>query len=192
MKWELVARERLYTGERRSFIKDHLKIDNQEAEYLWVDSSDSVIVVPVSIVNEQINFLLIEQYRYPIQRRSLEFPGGLKESNEPAEEAAIRELKEETGCKVLNIKFVHLTNESPAVSQCKTHVYLAMVDAELESQNLEHAELRSDLKTVWLTSDELLKKVQDNDITDAKTLAALSVVLFKTAKAKEYLSALTG
>jgi ADP-ribose pyrophosphatase len=42
-------------------------------------------------------FVLVQQYRPVIERRTLELPGGLRESGENPQFTAIRELKEETG-----------------------------------------------------------------------------------------------
>ena len=41
--------------------------------------------------------LLEKNYRPPVDKYCIEFPGGLIDANESKEEAALRELKEETG-----------------------------------------------------------------------------------------------
>lgn len=43
------------------------------------------------------HLLLVLSYRPPVDRVCIEFPAGLAEENETAEEAALRELREETG-----------------------------------------------------------------------------------------------
>jgi len=46
-----------------------------------------------------LSTVLIEQFRPPINKLIIEFPGGLIDEGETAEQAAIRELEEETGFK---------------------------------------------------------------------------------------------
>ena len=60
--------------------------------------TDAVIILPIlRNVNGSIDTLLVEQYRPPVQCSTLEFPAGLVDSHETIEQAALRELYEETG-----------------------------------------------------------------------------------------------
>ena len=55
-------------------------------------------VVIYSLYGEQQDkVVLIRQYRYAINDFVYEFPAGLVEKQEPYKEAAVREMKEETG-----------------------------------------------------------------------------------------------
>lgn len=61
---------------------------------------------------EQI--LLVRQYRYPLGREIYELPAGLIDSGETASEAAIREIREETG---LTLSVVYDSSDNRAGSQ---------------------------------------------------------------------------
>ena len=63
------------------------------------DVPDAVIIVPVlkSKKHRTIDTLLVEQFRPPVNKVCLEFPAGLVDRNESAQDAAVRELEEETG-----------------------------------------------------------------------------------------------
>merc|ERR1712038_95576 len=63
------------------------------------DTPDAVVIIPIlrSKKNNSIDTVLVEQYRPPVGSYALEFPAGLIDKNETAQQAALRELWEETG-----------------------------------------------------------------------------------------------
>jgi len=69
-------------------------ISDETLPYYSIESSDYVCVIAK---NAQGEFLLVSQYRPALERESLEFPAGHVEAGETPEEAARKELLEETG-----------------------------------------------------------------------------------------------
>jgi 8-oxo-dGTP pyrophosphatase MutT (NUDIX family) len=69
------------------------------------DSADAVIIIPILQKDERqdgdegtiMDTILVSQYRPPTGRETFEFPAGLIDKGETPEQAALRELKEETG-----------------------------------------------------------------------------------------------
>lgn len=57
--------------------------------------SGAVVVIPVTRSSSRL--LLLKQYRVPLQSDVIEFPAGLIDRGESAVQAALRELREETG-----------------------------------------------------------------------------------------------
>lgn len=62
---------------------------------------DAVIIIPLlrnmGQPSSTTETILVEQYRIPVRGKTVEFPAGLIDEGETAEEAAVRELEEETG-----------------------------------------------------------------------------------------------
>ncbi|GMT05563.1 hypothetical protein PENTCL1PPCAC_27737, partial [Pristionchus entomophagus] len=58
---------------------------------------DGVDIVAILKRDGKKYFILIKQYRIPMRAWCLEFPAGMIDANESVEQAAIREMKEETG-----------------------------------------------------------------------------------------------
>jgi len=63
------------------------------------DIADAVIIIPLlrTSGSNKTETLLVEQYRPPVGRDTIEFPAGLIDKDEDPETAAMRELREETG-----------------------------------------------------------------------------------------------
>ena len=60
--------------------------------------------VAIVAIDQDLNILLVRQYRYAISKYALEIPAGLVDKGETAEEAARRELREETGYDCTNLR----------------------------------------------------------------------------------------
>ncbi|KAI0846490.1 NUDIX hydrolase domain-like protein [Daldinia vernicosa] len=73
--------------------------------------------------------MLVIQYRPPLDSYTVEWPAGLIDAEETAEQAAVREFKEETGydCRVLNISPVQAAD--PGMSDA--NMQMAMVEVQL-------------------------------------------------------------
>lgn len=65
--------------------------------------TNAVCIVPIF---SDGSFLATEEFRFPLNARCLEFPAGLIDPGETPTEAAIRELKEETGMDTKHVLFV--------------------------------------------------------------------------------------
>src|SRR5882757_9310835 len=68
--------------------------DGREHSFFVIESPEWVNIIALTAKEEVV---LIEQYRHGINEVVLEIPGGLIDEGEAPEEAAIRELAEETG-----------------------------------------------------------------------------------------------
>ncbi|MFY9821111.1 MAG: NUDIX hydrolase [Thermoanaerobaculia bacterium] len=68
--------------------------DQKEIDWYYIDSPESVIVVPFVSPDR---LLLIRQFRRNLGKDTLELPAGTIHQGESADSAALRELREETG-----------------------------------------------------------------------------------------------
>lgn len=87
-----------HTGERHSFYR--------------IDSPDWVNVVPVTPDGE---IVMVRQYRHGLRDVTLEIPGGMIDPGETPEQAAARELLEETGYRAARLTALGSVNPNPAL-----------------------------------------------------------------------------
>lgn len=91
-------------------------------------------------IDEDDNVMMLRHYRHGVQKYLMEFIGGGMEENESPEEAAKREVEEETGYTGGAIYHVGTSYPNPANHTNKVHTYLAVGGKVSQDQNLEVGE----------------------------------------------------
>lgn len=122
------------------------------------------------------DFLLIKTYRHAINRESYEFPKGFVEIGENDEQAAIRELKEETG--MLAKSMQHLLTMAPSVGLVKAYNSIFVANdceqvASREDTDFGHLEVKS------FSGKELNTMIDEGEVVDAFTILAWYRYLLK-------------
>lgn len=91
---ELLKRDVLWPKPKR-FVRETVRMpDGYETDWFYVDTPPSVLIVPVTADGSVV---MVRQWRHNLKRHTLEFPAGTVEDGEALEDAAARELVEETG-----------------------------------------------------------------------------------------------
>lgn len=105
-------------------------------KYIVMDAPCWVIVIPV----RGDNFLMVKQWRHGENSLSIEFPGGVIDKGEKPDEAARRELLEETGCTAGKLTPLGFANPNPALMSNKVYVFLADELSASKEQHLDDDE----------------------------------------------------
>lgn len=110
--------------------------DGQKGKFIVNECRDWVIVIPV----KDENFLMVKQWRHGEQQLSTEFPGGVIEKGEAAEEGARRELLEETGAEAAKMTLLGKMNPNPALFSNHVYIFCAENLTLKGSQHLDNDE----------------------------------------------------
>lgn len=113
--------------------------------------------------------VLVKQFRKAIEQDLLEIPAGKLEEGEQPDEAIVRELKEETGYEVRNLRYVTQFFTSPGFSNELGHLYFA----ELGTQSDTCFDEDEDLEILEYDLEELVRMIREGSITDAKTIVGI-------------------
>jgi ADP-ribose pyrophosphatase len=175
-KWKKIKTERVYDHKFFKVNKDIVELPGgEEIEWLYWDSHDSAMIVPVTCDNKLV---MIKQYRYLPNQIALEFPSGRANEKEDIEITAKRELTEETGYTCDKLEKLGEFYETMAQLNRKIHIYLAKSAKPLSKdrrifQSTEQDE-HEETKVVLLDLLEVLEMVRDNKIISmGSSLAAL-------------------
>ena len=165
---------RIYEGRILSLRVDQVEMeDGSYAPREVVEHSGAVSVLPV---DREGNVYLVRQYRHAVGESLLEAPAGLMEAGETPEEAALRELREETGARG-TVTFVGDYLPTPGYCEEVIHLFFAAVESFGQTDPDEDEFLQTEV----LSSEEFLRQTRNGTIRDGKTLAlALRAMPFIT------------
>ena len=134
----------------------YLNITKSKDYYFYDENEIQVMILPV--INKK-KFVFVKQYRKPLNKFTYEFPaGGCLGRKEKPIDAAIRELKEETGISLSKNKINKLSTVSanPQRQKKLVHIFLANIDSKelknrskVKSSEIDTIEIKS-LKEVIL------------------------------------------
>ena len=127
---------------------------------------DGVAVLPL---DERNNVLTVTQYRYVFGKLLLEIPAGKLDEGEDPVTGALRELEEETGAVPDSLLPLGVILPAPGCYGEKLHLFLAR-GLRMKDQHLDPDEF---LNVERIPFSEMVHRVMDGEIEDAKTIAAV-------------------
>ena len=162
------AREDIFHGKIVHLVRDTVTLPNgKSATREMMLHNGAVAILPLF---EDGTVLMEYQFRYPLDRVIYEIPAGkLDTKDEDPREAALRELREETGYTARSLTSLGFYIPSPAVLSERIELFLAE-DLTPGEVDLDEDEF---LYTERVPLKELCDMVMRGEIEDGKTQTAL-------------------
>lgn len=165
--WKTLATKAIYRNRWLALREDLVEMpDGRTTIYGVVSCGDCVGILPFV---DPDTVLLIRQYRYVAGRPTWEMPTGGVHAGESLEEAAQRELGEETGYRARRLTRVSTYHTSKSVMDETAHLYLAegLTRLPLPPDDTEFIEVRP------FPFQEALRLVLSGEVQDSMTIIAV-------------------
>lgn len=152
---------------KKKDVLEGIYLDNEK------DKVDAVIICAYHKDSEKL--VIIKEFRVPINKYIYELPAGLVDSDDENFESAVkRELKEETGLDVIEIKKDLSCNQvylSPGMTDESAAFVYCICEGEISNKFLEDDE---DIEAILVSQEEARKIIKNNIISlDIRAYLAL-------------------
>jgi ADP-ribose pyrophosphatase len=133
---------------------------------------DAVLIVPLVLDGPEPRLVLLREYRVPLGQYNYAFPAGLAEHGESPEAVARRELREETGLDVVEVRRVSpaVTSSAGLTDEAVVLVFVTARATVEGKQALDHSE---DIEVVQLDFRQVCELCDSGTPMDAKAWTVL-------------------
>ena len=132
--------------------------------------------IQVVAFDSQNRVLLTRQYRHGAAVVSTELPCGVVERGETADQAATRELLEETGCTAETLQPLPVLSPNPARYSNRLHTFVATGVRRVQQQRLDETE---EIEFEFVTIAEVLALIDSGSFPQSMHVAGFFLALRK-------------
>ena len=168
-EWSILKRQQVADFKLFSLHKKQVRSPRtgEIREMLALQFPDWVITLALT---RQQEVVMIRQYRHGTEQVCLELPGGLVDPDDASPElSARRELLEETGFTVSNIRLIGECYPQPAILSNRCFFYLAEGAVKSQQQNMDAGE---DIEILTIPLDKIRTKIENKEIDHGMVLLA--------------------
>ncbi len=168
-EWSILRRQQVADYKIFSLHKKQVRSPRtgEIREMLALQFPDWVLTLALT---RQQEVVMVRQYRHGTEKVCLELPGGLVDPDDTSPElSAQRELLEETGFTVSNIRLIGVCSPQPAILSNRCFFYVAEDAVKTRQQNLDAGE---DIEILTVPLKEIQAKIESNEIDHGMVLLA--------------------
>ena len=160
---------------RKGKAKDYFMVSRRKKEKLVCTTKnhnvcDGVMIIPVT---ENDEIIILKQYRPAIDDYLYELPAGIVDSGESIEEAAKRELYEETGLTAKSYELILKPSYTTVgITDETTAIVKMVVEGEISTENIEDDE---DIEVLKVKKDEAKDFVRNHNMSIKGALILMAI-----------------
>lgn len=167
---QLICEKTVYSGKIFDVKQCKVKLpDGRFGQYDIVKSADACAIVAI---DEDMNVIMVKQYRHSAKSVLLEIPAGKIDAGEAPLDCALRELAEETGLRAQKIEKLISIRVSPGFCTEVIHIYKATKLTQGDT-NFDEDEF---IETIKIPLKKAYDMIKEGIIEDAKTISGLLAV----------------
>jgi ADP-ribose diphosphatase len=168
MNFKVTKSDILFKGKVFDLKVDEIEYEsgNKGIREIAIHPGGAVVVA----IKDDGKIIMVNQFRYPLQKKILELPAGKLDKNEDPYICAVRELEEETGFKAKKVEKLGQIYTTPGFCTEILHIYIAK---NLTRGNHNREEGEQGMEVLELTKDQIEEKIMSNEITDAKSICGI-------------------
>jgi len=140
--------------------------------YYRINSPDGIIILAMT-ADEKI--ILVRQFRPPLNQFTLEFPSGFMNEGETPQDAAVRELKEETGYVCQSMEFLSTGRIMMNRHNCLAYAFYGTGAVKVPDDRKE-----KDIDVVLCSAANFKKRVMSEEFIQFSAFAPIVLAAWKT------------
>lgn len=170
--WEIIRSEQgpnlVLFRARYDWVRNPRNAKSMKAVIL--ESADWINIVALT---PEKKILVVKQFRFGVAKTTVEIPAGIIEGGETPQEAAARELREETGYTATHWKYLGWFEANPAFLNNVCHLWLAQDVVKTHTPQLDDGE---EIAITELSLAEVQGEIEKGNMRNSLTVLALSRV----------------
>ena len=169
-KWKLLKSTAVLNHRWCKVRQDEIELPDGKVidDYFVTVRPDIALILPVT---SQQEIILVRQYRHGVGEILLELPAGtFNPTEESAQTAALRELREETGYIADTVTQIATIYDNPVKDTNKIHLFIAKDVIKAGEQELDITE---EIDVVLIPVEAVMEKISSGEICVSGTIAAI-------------------
>ena len=173
MKEKTLDSKQIFECSFMTLHEDHVEtVSGLITERIYIKHPGASCILPLL---DDLSIILTKQYRYPLQKVSIEIPAGQREKEDTFLTCAMRELEEETGYKSDDYQFLYTIHPCVGYSNERLDLFIARNCTKVLNPKSQDED--EDVHTMIIAPNDVEKLLDSGEVTDSKTLVALNYYL---------------